>query len=361
MGGLRMAIKYLRHYENGTVERVDNKPAYSLYTATKPNDDRDVFIGGKWYPASNGDAVLNDTFDTDLDGWTVVSGIVWDSGTAKGTVAGQKAYKQITGLSPTERYIISARLTTTGNNYCILDVGTTNGAMDIARLAILGTTTSGTYSTFISGHSTIWLEMELSTVASGACYYDDIVIYKVEPTLGTPYTEQFTYLSQDGKLLGVEVANGNVVDIHLDDNESNEVAPFISVPAIQADNLIANENIETKGEFIGKNACTAWVNFDCTTTPPTIRDSFNISDVIRTSVGHYDIEFITTMDNTDYSMSNSNRGNLDPIRGPSGVAPNVFLVDKAQIVTLIGATATSNGIAGDHSSIVCLNFFGGKN
>ena len=33
-------------------------------------------------------------------------------------------------------------------------------------------------------------------------------------------------------------------------------------------------DIDFKGVAIGKNACTAWVNFDGTTTPPAIRDSF---------------------------------------------------------------------------------------
>ena len=52
-----------------------------------------------------------------------------------------------------------------------------------------------------------------------------------------------------------------------------------------------------------KNQCTAWVNFDGTTTPPTIRDSVNVSSVVRTSAANYDIYFQTNMTNTNYIIS----------------------------------------------------------
>ena len=63
--------------------------------------------------------------------------------------------------------------------------------------------------------------------------------------------------------------------------------------------------------FVGKNACTAWVNFNGTTTPPTIRDSFNVSDVVRTSTGVFEIYFQTNMDNTNYSISSSTVGSTE--------------------------------------------------
>jgi len=54
-----------------------------------------------------------------------------------------------------------------------------------------------------------------------------------------------------------------------------------------------------------KNQCTAWVNFDGTTTPPTIRDSFNVSDVVYIGNGIADVYFETSMDNINYSVSGS--------------------------------------------------------
>ena len=52
-----------------------------------------------------------------------------------------------------------------------------------------------------------------------------------------------------------------------------------------------------------KAQCTAWVNFDGTTTPPTIRDSYNVSSVVSIGTGNYDVYFATPMDNTNYSTA----------------------------------------------------------
>lgn len=78
---------------------------------------------------------------------------------------------------------------------------------------------------------------------------------------------------------------------------------------------IKYENIVEANEFKSRNSCTAWVNFDGTTTPPTIRDSYNVSQVIRTSTGVYDVYFEEVMDNDNYTVSStqaatsSNSGN----------------------------------------------------
>ncbi len=49
-----------------------------------------------------------------------------------------------------------------------------------------------------------------------------------------------------------------------------------------------------------KAQCTAWVNFDGTTTPPTIRDSYNVSSVVRTATGKFRI--YCNFDNAKYSI-----------------------------------------------------------
>ncbi|AHX01178.1 putative tail protein [Nitrincola phage 1M3-16] len=48
-------------------------------------------------------------------------------------------------------------------------------------------------------------------------------------------------------------------------------------------------------------ACRAWVNFDGTTTPPTIRASGNVSSVVRNGTGDYTVNFITPMQDTSYT------------------------------------------------------------
>lgn len=47
-------------------------------------------------------------------------------------------------------------------------------------------------------------------------------------------------------------------------------------------------------------ACRAWVNFNGTTTPPTIRASGNVSSIIRNGTGDYTVNFALDMPDTDY-------------------------------------------------------------
>jgi hypothetical protein len=49
--------------------------------------------------------------------------------------------------------------------------------------------------------------------------------------------------------------------------------------------------------------CRAWVNFDGTTTPPTVRASGNVSSVVRTGTGEYTVNFSTAMPDENYATS----------------------------------------------------------
>jgi hypothetical protein len=50
-------------------------------------------------------------------------------------------------------------------------------------------------------------------------------------------------------------------------------------------------------------ACRAWVNFDGTTSPGTIRASGNVSSVARNATGDYTVNFTTAMPDENYSTS----------------------------------------------------------
>jgi hypothetical protein len=50
-------------------------------------------------------------------------------------------------------------------------------------------------------------------------------------------------------------------------------------------------------------ACRAWVNFDGTTTTPTIRASGNVSSVTRNGTGDYTVNFTTAMPDANYSVA----------------------------------------------------------
>jgi len=48
--------------------------------------------------------------------------------------------------------------------------------------------------------------------------------------------------------------------------------------------------------------CRAWVNFDGTTSPGTIRGSGNVSSVTRYTTGGYRVNFATAMPDANYSI-----------------------------------------------------------
>lgn len=108
-------------------------------------------------------------------------------------------------------------------------------------------------------------------------------------------------------------------------------------------------------DFRSKNSCTAWVNFDGTTTPPTIRDSYNVSAVIRTETGVYDIYFKEATDNTNYCIA-GNAGHTS--YNATLVAYNLGgakTTSKCSIGFLYNASTHFNPQTGE------ILFFGGKN
>jgi hypothetical protein len=58
-------------------------------------------------------------------------------------------------------------------------------------------------------------------------------------------------------------------------------------------------------------ACRAWVNFDGTTSPGTIRASGNVSSVTRNGTGDNTINFTTAMPDDNYAVKISGSRQLD--------------------------------------------------
>lgn len=128
-------------------------------------------------------------------------------------------------------------------------------------------------------------------------YYIDGIWYDKN---GIAYTIPIAYLPI--------VANvdelGNIIDIDSFD-----------VPTLVEKSIVADR---VRAEVKGKNSCTAWVNFDGTTTPPTIRDSYNVSQIVRTSTGVFEGYVKSNFDNingcvnatSNYSTANTT-GKID--------------------------------------------------
>ena len=100
-----------------------------------------------------------------------------------------------------------------------------------------------------------------------------------------------------------------------------------------------------------KNQCTAWVVFDGTTTPPTIKDSYNVSSVVRTSTGQYDINFSSDMDNNNYSFA----------LGCSGVSRYATQKTNATIQKISMSVINLSSNTYENNPSVSVNIFGGKN
>lgn len=97
---------------------------------------------------------------------------------------------------------------------------------------------------------------------------------------------------------GVEIPEGRNYLNHIVHADNDGGVLYVEeLPKIEYKDVIK------ANEYQGKNACTAWVNFDGTTTPPTIRDSYNVSKVVRVATGIFDVYFENEMDNIGYSFT----------------------------------------------------------
>ena len=67
-------------------------------------------------------------------------------------------------------------------------------------------------------------------------------------------------------------------------------------------------------------ACRAWVNFDGTTNPGTIRASGNVSSVTRNSTGIYTVNFTNAMPDTSYCVAAQSAGSSDSSSTISGIS-----------------------------------------
>ena len=52
-----------------------------------------------------------------------------------------------------------------------------------------------------------------------------------------------------------------------------------------------------------KQIAKAWVNFDGTTSPGTIRSNYNVSSVTKNGTGEYTVNFATPMADANYSVA----------------------------------------------------------
>jgi hypothetical protein len=76
----------------------------------------------------------------------------------------------------------------------------------------------------------------------------------------------------------------------------------------QADITGLTATLAAKVETASQQAPRAWVSFDGTTTPPTIKSSYNVASVSRTNTGVYLITFTNALPDANYCWTASARG-----------------------------------------------------
>jgi hypothetical protein len=114
-----------------------------------------------------------------------------------------------------------------------------------------------------------------------------------------------TVVVADGEVTTAKIADGNVTAAKLS-TDAVETANISDDAVTNAKLSLAANAGEIKKALNADNsppiyACRAWVNFDGTTTPPTIRESGNVSSVTRSSTGIYFVNFATAMPDASYA------------------------------------------------------------
>lgn len=330
-----------------------NKPI-SNATSTALNSKQDTLVSGTNIKTINGSSVLG-------RGDVVVGGINLSNITAYHLLQGN--------LSATVSANYVEVSSTTTRNYTtsdyIFDI-TNYKLYDCIMASTVGTLlTNTTYFTSITA-GTLNINNALIPLAQGidSNGAKNTIISKNETITGLAYTagKNYVYCDKNGSYgvknvapnygktnpanggdfynvvtnkwytsAGVEITNSRNYLNHIvyADNDGG-VLYVEELPKIEYKDIVK------ANEFKGKNACTAWVNFDGTTTPPTIKDSYNVSAVIRTSAGVYDIYFKESMDNVNYNtIITSNFGSNDC----SHIVPRTL--NKVTVATYV-STSGSN-------------------
>jgi hypothetical protein len=100
-------------------------------------------------------------------------------------------------------------------------------------------------------------------------------------------------------------------------------------------------------------AARAWVNFNGTTTTPTIRASGNVSSVARNATGNFTVNFTTAMQDTNYGFSvAASRANA------STALVAAYVVDsQAPVTTSFRYQISTTGATGNNSVFTSVAIF----
>ena len=313
---LTQGKNYIYSKNDGTYGSKAYQPQYgSLRDRSVAGENPDYFdlAKQKWFSTSGGsELVTNGTFDTNTTGWTADSSNILS--VSNGTMLVNRNNSTANGAKQTistiigKQYKIRFKVSSFANSgTSIVYIGNTSNGSEISSYS--NTSTGSFEYSFIAQSTNTYLHFGVTTSTTGIVGYDDISVFEVTPTIGTEITPR-TYLDC------IVYADHNGQPTYVE--ELPKTTYF--------DEIKAND-------YKGKNACTAWVSFDGTTTPPTIRDSYNVASVVRTGTGLYDIYFKTPMDNVNYSTVGNTIYTLSTGASVAVVSPHLQETSKVSINT----------------------------
>jgi hypothetical protein len=109
----------------------------------------------------------------------------------------------------------------------------------------------------------------------------------------------------------------------------------------------------------GTGICKAWVNFNGTTSPGTIRAAFNVTSVTKNGTGDYTVNFTTAMPNANYAIAGAAR--FDGSSSPTALR-YLGIVNSGTLATDMSTTSVrvnvgyANGETQD-PSVACVIVF----
>lgn len=325
---------------DGTYGVSKYRPRYleSDLKAEVAGDNPDYFdvLKNKWFSTvANPELVTNGAFDTNTTGWVAGANttISIDNGNLKvlqtTTTAGY-AY-QIISTVVGKKYVIKTTLSyesvaTVGHLYVsslganLSDIVYNNSGLGTKAIEFVAQSTQ-TYITLKNSYS----------VASSYSEFDNVSVHELDLEIGSEITTGRNYLNHV---------------VYTD--ASGQLAYVRELPKIEYKDIVK------ANEYQGKNVCTAWVNFDGTTTPPTIRDSYNVASVVRVAPGTYDIYFKENMHNINFSINITSWRVQTYVNSGDQLYQDSFRLNKTQVQHF------ENSV-GVNSSVINIQIFGGKN
>jgi hypothetical protein len=143
-----------------------------------------------------------------------------------------------------------------------------------------------------------------------------------------------TVVVADNEVTTAKILDANVTTAKIADDAVTDAKLSLSANAGEIKKAINADNSPPI------YACRAWVNFDGTTVTNvggedrcTIRESGNVSKVVRNATGRFTVHFTTTMPDTSYCIVGT--ASVDGTWGLSGTAK--YVGSEAQASQLVGS------------------------